>query len=62
MTIKHMKSKNKPDFCFCCGKELPDKMFVINLGSPGATFELCKTCLKKMRDQADKSLQKAATL
>ena len=58
MTIKHINSKNKPDFCFSCGKELPDKMYVLNLGTYGSTFELCKTCLKKMRNQADKALAK----
>lgn len=56
MRIRYIKTKNKPDFCFCCGKTLDKKMFEMNLGSYGATFEFCRSCLRSLIRKALKAL------
>lgn len=58
ITIKKLKESNAPDFCFTCGKQLNegDTMYLLNLGTSGSTFELCRTCLRKISALSNKAL------
>ncbi len=60
ITKRKLKEANSPDFCFTCGKQLNegDTMYLLNLGgNAGSTFELCRGCLRRIRDAADKTLE-----
>ena len=56
MIIKKMRVKDGPDFCFCCGHMLVEEEYVLNLGSPGSTFEFCRNCLKQISVRSTKVL------
>ena len=54
MRVTHIKSG---DFCLTCGKEI-DKAYRINFGTPAAEFDLCDKCIKKLRKQIGKVLDR----
>jgi predicted Fe-S protein YdhL (DUF1289 family) len=56
MKIKMKKVKDGPNFCFCCGRTLDKTEYVLDFGTSGSTFELCKGCLKSLRAKADRAL------
>jgi hypothetical protein len=56
MTIKKKRVKDGPDFCFCCGQMLINEEYVMDLGTPAATFEFCRACLKKILVKSNKVL------
>lgn len=55
MYVKMKKFKD-PEFCFCCGREIKKGGYILSLGTAGSSFELCKSCLKKLTTKADKAL------
>lgn len=57
MLVKKRKVKHPPSFCFCCGRTLETEEYVIDFGSSGATFELCKGCLKRLKAKTEKVLE-----
>lgn len=56
MIVREKVLKNETDFCYCCGKSLDKKEYLVNLGSTGAQFELCRSCLKKLHTKITKVL------
>lgn len=61
MTIRQRKVKHPPDFCFQCGKTLEKIEFVLDFGTPAASFELCRSCIGKIHKRAAIALSKEAT-
>lgn len=43
--------------CFACGKEI-HKQFVMNLGSAAVTFNICRSCAKKLAQGLVRELNK----
>ncbi|OPX46430.1 hypothetical protein CLHUN_02460 [Ruminiclostridium hungatei] len=58
MNIKKKNLKDPPDFCFCCGRRLEITEYVLDLGTAGSTFELCRSCLNRLKIKAEKALIK----
>lgn len=58
ITKKKLKDRDAPDFCFVCGKQLNggDTEYLLNLGTSGSTFELCRACLKRLSAQTIKAI------
>ena len=50
------KVKYPPDFCFFCGRTLETVEYLLDLGTPGSTFELCRSCLKRLHAKVGKAL------
>lgn len=55
MKVQKKVLKDGPNFCFCCGKPI-EKEYVLNLGTAGSQFELCRSCLKKLHTKITKVL------
>lgn len=43
--------------CFACGKEI-HKQFVMNLGSAAVTFQICRSCARKLAKGIVRELDK----
>lgn len=49
--------RQKRGECFACGKEI-HKQFIVNLGYGAVTFELCRSCAKKLAQGLVRELNK----
>lgn len=56
MKVAKKKLKDVPEYCWHCGRAITGEEYILNLGSPGATYELCKPCIKALRDKAEKAI------
>ncbi|HMM32391.1 MAG TPA: hypothetical protein PKB13_11525 [Clostridia bacterium] len=57
MKIQKQKVKCPPNFCFNCGCALETTEYILDLGTPAATFEFCRSCIRKLKDKAAKTLE-----
>ena len=56
MKINKRIIKDAPDFCFSCGQALKREEYVLDFGTPGSTFKLCRGCLKNIVSKATRAL------
>ncbi|WP_018703569.1 hypothetical protein [Anaeromusa acidaminophila] len=56
MKVRIKTHKEGGHYCYCCGKEIK-KEYLINLGSAGSEFEICRSCLKKLNRQITRVLE-----
>ena len=60
ITKRKVKTANAPEFCFVCDKQLDtgDTEYLLNLGgNAGSTFELCRSCLRRLKNRAEEVLE-----
>jgi hypothetical protein len=57
MRVKKCKVKDDCEFCFGCGKPIRDFEYKIDLGSSGATFEFCRSCIKNLSNKLVKAIE-----
>ena len=50
-------TNRKGDYCWACGKQ-PGTVIKMDLGSPAATFEFCRSCAGKLQKMLHRELTK----
>lgn len=55
MKVKVKEFKDDSRYCWGCGKEI-NKAYILNMGSAGAEFDMCRACLRRLKVHIDKAL------